>query len=113
MISYRNMTPGDIPTGLALCRAAGWNQVARDWQLFLRCSPQGCLVAVDNGRVAGTVATINYQHCFSWIGMVLVDPTCRRQGIGLQLLKEALRILQNAQTIKLDATPAGHEVYLK
>ena len=113
MISYRTMTTGDIPAGLALCRAAGWNQVARDWQLFLHRSPQGCLVAVNNGRVVGTVATINYQHFFSWIGMVLVDPACQRQGIGLQLLKEALRILQHEQTIKLDATPAGREVYLK
>jgi ribosomal protein S18 acetylase RimI-like enzyme len=43
----------------------------------------------------------------------LVDPACRGQGIGLQLVKEALHILQDEQTIKLDATPAGRAVYLK
>lgn len=113
MITYRFMTPEDIPAGLALCRAAGWNQLKRDWQLFLQYSPQGCVVAVDDGKVVGTVATMRYQHCFSWIGMVLVNAAYRRQGIGMQLLKEALHVLQNEQTIKLDATPAGREVYLK
>src|SRR3954469_7193659 len=103
MNSDRLMTPEDIPAGLALCRAAGWNQAARDWQLFLHRSPQGCVVAVNGKQIVGTVATINYQHFFSWIGMVLIDPACRRQGIGLQLLKEALRILQHEKTLKLDA----------
>lgn len=113
MISYRFMKSEDIPAGLALCRAAGWNQLARDWEVFLQLSPEGCLVAVSNNKVIGTVTTIRYQHFFSWVGMVLVDPTYRRQGIGLQLLEKALLALQNELTIKLDATPAGREVYLK
>lgn len=113
MISYRFMKSEDIPAGLALCRAAGWNQLARDWEMFLHLSPEGCLVAISNNKVIGTVATIRYQHFFSWIGMVLVDPAYRRQGIGMQLLEKALQILQIEQTVKLDATPAGREVYLK
>ena len=36
MIAYREMTPDDIPAGLNLCRLAGWNQLARDWELFLQ-----------------------------------------------------------------------------
>ncbi len=39
--------------------------------------------------------------------MVLVDPACRRLGIGIQLMQEALQILCGEETIKLDATPAG------
>ena len=113
MITYRIMNSTDIPAGLALCRAAGWNQLARDWELFLHLSTDGCLVATNGDKVVGTVTTIRYQHFFSWIGMVLVDPACRRQGIGMQLLKEALHVLHKEQTIKLDATPAGREVYLK
>jgi GNAT superfamily N-acetyltransferase len=45
--------------------------------------------------------------------MVLVDPSSRRQGIGMKLLKESLNILRKENTVKLDATPAGREVYLK
>ena len=108
------MVAADIGAGLALCRSAGWNQLENDWKLFLELSPDGSRVAIDeNNNIAGTVATINYDDRFSWIGMVLVDPAKKRQGIGTQLLLEALNILSGAQTVKLDATPAGREVYLK
>ena len=114
MITFRRMSVEDIPAGLSLCRAAGWNQVANDWELFLKLSPDGCKVAVDEtGQILGTVTTVNYQKHFSWIGMVLVDPARRRQGIGTKLLQQALSILQGEETVKLDATPAGREVYLK
>src|SRR5688572_9270459 len=113
MIIYRTMKLYDSAAGLSLCRVAGWNQLARDWEIFLILSPNDCRVATINDKVVGTVATIRYQNFFSWIGMVLVDPACRKQGIGTQLLKEALQTLHNQETIKLDATPAGREVYLK
>ncbi len=113
MINFRPMTPEDIPAGLSLCRHAGWNQLADDWELFLQVNPLGCKVAIDDtNQVVGTVTTIRYQKHFSWIGMVLVDPKSRRQGIGTKLLNEALQILKDEVTIRLDATPVGREVYL-
>lgn len=113
MIVFRLMEYSDIAPGLALCRAAGWNQLARDWEILLHLSPIDCRVATVNDKVIGTVTTIRYEKFFSWIGMVLVDPACRGQGTGIQLLDEALRVLQNEQTIKLDATPEGRKLYLK
>ncbi len=113
MIEYRQMKPDDINAGLKLCREANWNQIERDWQLFLQLSPKGCCVAVNEGKIVGTVTTISYKHSFSWTGMVLVDAQNQRQGIGMQLLQEALHILRNEETVKLDATPVGREVYLK
>ncbi len=71
-------------------------------------------MAVDEeGKVAGTVATVRYEDHFSWIGMVLVDPARKRQGIGIQLLREALQILSGEETVKLDATPEGRQIYLQ
>jgi hypothetical protein len=58
------------------------------------------------------VTTLRYD-AFAWIGMVLVNPATRRQGIGRGLLQQALEILSKEKTVKLDATPAGREVYLK
>src|SRR5258706_1653849 len=114
MIVYRPMEPGDIPMALSLCRAYGWNQLARDWELFLQLSPGACRAGVDeNGKVVGTVTALRYEGHFSWIGMVLVDPGRRRQGIGGQLLKESLDILKDERVVKLDATPEGRELYLK
>ncbi len=107
------MYPADIADGLKLCRKAKWNQLEPDWQIFLQHSPGACLVATFQDQIVGTVTTIRYGHSFSWIGMVLVDPDFRRKGIGQQLLQEALQLLQSEETVKLDATPAGREVYLK
>lgn len=117
-IQFPAMTSEDVPAGLALCRLARWNQTERDWELFLRLSPNDCRVAVKGDQVVGTVTTVNYQNLFSqtlfsWIGMVLVDPAQRRQGIGTQLLNEAIQLLSGCPLVGLDATPAGREVYLK
>ena len=114
MIAYREMTAVDIPAGLNLCRLAGWNQLARDWELFLQINSKGCRVGVDDaGNVIGTVTTIPYENHFTWVGMVLVNPSKQRQGVGTRLLHEALELNAHLDTIKLDATPAGREVYLK
>ena len=112
-IALRVMTRDDIPAGMRLCAHAGWNQMRADWELFLQCSPEGCFVAAHNGRPVGTVATITYGGSVAWIGMVLVDPQLRRRGIGSLLLTRALAYLEGCPSIKLDATPAGKEVYDK
>ena len=110
-VRFRDMTTADIAAGLELSRAARWNQTERDWELFLRLSPEGCRVAVLGERVVGTVATARYEDRFAWIGMVLVDPAERGQGIGSRLMAEALDVLKDMPSIRLDATPAGHAVY--
>jgi hypothetical protein len=43
----------------------------------------------------------------------LVDPAARGRGIGTQLLHEAMKLLGEMRTIRLDATPAGHAIYHK
>jgi predicted N-acetyltransferase YhbS len=103
---------------LELCRASQWNQLRRDWECFLNLNPSGCRVAIKGDRVVGTVATLKYSDvhggdAFSWIAMVLVDSAERRQGIGSQLMREALGCLEDQATIRLDATPAGHSVYVQ
>ncbi|MFN8582425.1 MAG: GNAT family N-acetyltransferase [Gemmatimonadaceae bacterium] len=110
-VNVRVMEPGDVDQGLRLSRAAGWNQTREDWEMFLRLSPSGCLVAVADDRVIGTVATVSYGDRFAWIAMVLVDPIIRRRGIGTRLMTEALDVLTHVPCIRLDATPAGREVY--
>lgn len=117
-ISFREMLRADVAAGLGLCRASRWNQLSRDWECFLKLSPHGCRVAVKDDQVVGTVTTVSYQDrfsqsCFSWIGMVLVDPAERGQGIGSQLMREALKVLGDQETVRLDATPDGREIYLK
>jgi GNAT superfamily N-acetyltransferase len=106
----RQMTADDIPAGLLLCRASGWNQTEPDWQVFLSAAPPGALVAEQNGSVIGTVATLPYGP-FAWISMVLVDPNARGRGVGTLLLERGLDLVPDGVTARLDATPAGEVLY--
>ena len=115
MIFKREMTRVDIPSGIQLCRHAGWNQVARDWDIFIQRNPHGCRAAIDEDikMIIGTFATVVYEDRFAWVGMVLVHPLFRGKGIGTQLFREALSLIAKPVTVKLDATPAGRKVYQK
>ena len=114
-VCLRRMTQTDVPAADELRQLAGWNQTPSDWNRLLRLEPQGCFVAVENGRVDGTVTTTTYGQTLGWIGMMLVHPNHRRQGIATLLMREALAYLQNTKVrcIKLDATPEGRLVYEK
>jgi len=109
------MTKADIPAGIRLKEIAGWNQTAADWERFLEASPEGCFVAEHDGRVCGTATTISFENRVAWIGMVLVEPDYRSQGIGTKLLARAIEYLNDLQVtaIKLDATPQGKPLYEK
>lgn len=111
-VSFREMTPDDIAAGLTLCRASHWNQTEQDWRFFLTTAPRGAIVAEEDGRVIGTVATCPYGS-FTWISMVLVDPAARGRHVGTTLLQRGLELTGADATARLDATPAGEAIYRK
>src|SRR5687768_11970704 len=114
-LKLRYLTESDLPFADSLREIAGWNQRLTDWQRFLALSPRGCLIAESEHRPVATAVTIAYGAELGWIGMMLVHPDFRRRGIARVLLQHCIEILQSAgvKSIKLDATPAGREVYLK
>ncbi len=111
----RLMEDADIPEGMRLREAAGWNQTEADWSRLLSLEPDGCFVDFEQGRVLGTVTTLQYEKRFGWIGMLLTDPQSRRRGIGTRLLHVAVSYLesQGAGTLRLDGTPMGYGLYLR
>lgn len=110
-ITLRAMTHRDIPLGMRLKSAAGWNQLEVDWKMLLDVGCEGSYVAATHGIDVGTVTTVTYERRFSWIGMMLVDPAHRRQGIGTALLKAAIDRAEKFGAVRLDATPAGKKLY--
>ncbi len=104
------MTEADVPAGMRLSSAAGWNQLQGDWMFFLTSPGSGGFVAEKDDHVVGTVAYLRYDS-LAWIAMMLVDPQERGAGIGAQLLQAALDVLSGAECIGLDATPAGEPLY--
>jgi ribosomal protein S18 acetylase RimI-like enzyme len=107
------MTREDIPAGLRLCRAAGWNQREADWRAMLDLNPDGFVAAVSEGAVVGTGGSVRYGGSLAWVCMILVDPAARGQGIGTRIMEELLEKLKGVPAVGLDATPRGRPVYLK
>ena len=114
-ISIKRLATSHIPPALRLCRGAGWNQVEADWQRLLAYEPCGCFGALRGSKLVGTITTTTYGQELAWIGMMLVHPEHRRQGIATALMKKAIDTLRNrnVECIKLDATPEGESVYSK
>ncbi len=71
------------------------------------------MVAECDNKVIGTTTAINYSNQVAWISMVLVDKEYRGQGVSKSLLATIFKKLESCKSIKLDATPAGQQVYKK
>jgi GNAT superfamily N-acetyltransferase len=112
-LQLRLLTREDLLFADSVRALAGWNQTLGDWERFLTAAPDGCFLAEWNGAPAGTATTITYSPALAWIGMVLVNPDYRRRGIGRALLEHCIKHLRErgVRCIKLDATPAGKQVY--
>jgi GNAT superfamily N-acetyltransferase len=97
----------------ALSHAANWNQNEADWRMMLRLGRGFGLSAADGSLVA-SIVVLPYGDAFAWMSMVLVSPQHRRLGYASRMLRRALAYLQSrGLAAVLDATPAGHEVYVQ
>ena len=113
VLAIERLSTGDIAAGLALSDAAGWNQTADDWALFIGA---GAAFGVrdEGGTLIATAAALPYDATTGWISMVLVDAAHRHRGIASQLVDACIASLRDAaRTPVLDATPAGAAVYAK
>ena len=98
---------------MELSRAANWNQNAADWRMMLRLGKGFGLSAAD-GTLVASIVVLPYGNEFAWMSMVLVSPEHRRHGYASRMLRRALAYLQSrGLAAVLDATPAGHEVYVQ
>ena len=109
--------PDDLPGALALSLSANWNQNEADWRTMLTLGRgYGIRAADDDGatQLAASVIVLPYGEHFAWVSMVLVLPAFRRRGYASLLLRHALAELsREGRAAVLDATPAGHAVYVQ
>ncbi len=106
------LTEAHLNGALQLTRSANWNQNAADWRLMLALG-RAWGITTQEGTLAASTLVLPYDG-FAWVSMVLVLPDQRRKGYASQLLRTAIACLQDrGLTPLLDATPAGHEVYVQ
>ncbi len=116
--SFYMETIGDnLDSMMLLTMRAGWNQVEKDLKRIVDLDPQGNFVAgfrsesYDIPVSTASVAPVGGRH--TWIGMILVHPELRRQGIANAMMQHCVQyaINQGKALNGLDATPMGNTVY--
>jgi GNAT superfamily N-acetyltransferase len=109
----RLLTTADIPAGMRLKEAAGWNQTEADWRNLLALAPESCFGVDCDGDLRATTTAICYGRELAWVGMVLTDPAYRGRGFARRLIEYTLEYLrrERVEWIKLDATAMGRPVY--
>ena len=88
----------------------GWNPGLYDAAAFYAADPQGFLVAEAEGHVLGCISAVSYGGTFGFIGLFIVAPDVRGQGLGRLLWDAGLARLAG-QVIGLDGVPAQQAYY--
>ena len=112
---FRQLVVSDIPAAVGLSEQAGWNQTGDDWRLLIDLAPEGCLAIEIDGELAATTTLLCYGQRLAWIGMVLTKMSYRGRGLARRLLTQALNKADQmrVETVKLDATDQGQQLYEK
>ena len=91
-LTIRPFEEDDAAPVIALWHACNlvvpWNDPAHDIACKLKVNPELFLVAVEAGRVVGTVM-VGYDGHRGWINYLGVAPELRRRGVGRLLMQEA------------------------
>ena len=101
-----------------LSERAGWNQTLADLEAMKAHGNSGYQLATfrhENKEIPlGCGLSLPVADDMSWIGMILVHPELRRQGIARSIMNSCIvqaRVVQRKSIIGLDATPQGKQVY--
>ncbi|MBI3985635.1 MAG: GNAT family N-acetyltransferase [Lentisphaerae bacterium] len=96
-----------------LTMRAGWNQNERDIHRMIDLDPHGSFVALLSGLPIGTASVLPLGRNNTWIGMILVHPELRRQGLANAMMQHCVKYAIDSGKIVngLDATPMGNTVY--
>jgi ribosomal protein S18 acetylase RimI-like enzyme len=91
-----------------------WDLTEKDFTFMVELEPQGCFVALADAKKVGITTTAHFGK-IGCIGNVIVDAQYRSKGIGVKLVKEAIRYLseKSATTIALYAYQNTVEFYEK
>ena len=107
-VKYRKFGRADLAAAHRLSLAAQWPHRLEDWDFVQRLGAG--YVAEDESNVVGTILFWKHDPRNASLGMVIVDPDRRGQGIGRKLMDLALADL-GERAVHLNATAAAVPLY--
>jgi GNAT superfamily N-acetyltransferase len=106
------MRRDEVGLAIELAAREGWNPGLHDAQCFAAADPDGFLIAEVEGRLAGCLSAVSYGERFGFIGLYIVVPEWRGQGIGWRMWTQGMQRLAG-RLVGLDGVPAQQDNYRK
>jgi GNAT superfamily N-acetyltransferase len=103
-VHYRRMTADDLPAAHKLSLSVLWPHRLEDWK-FIQQLGEG-IVAEGPSGIVGTIMCWLHGPDYASLGMTIVAPEYRRQGIANQLVARILKEIGD-RTILLHTTATG------
>jgi hypothetical protein len=108
--TVRTMRRDEVQLAVDWAAQEGWNPGLHDAPCFHAADPEGFLIAEADGEPVGCISAVSYAGRFGFIGLYIVVPARRGQGIGLRLWKAGMTRL-SGQVIGLDGVAAQQANY--
>ena len=103
MLEIRPFTPADLDVVTALAREQDFAPGIGDIEIYANTDRQGVWLAWQDNAPVGCIAAVTYNPDYAFIGLFVVKPEHRGQGIGRRLWHHALKTLSGVQCIGLEA----------
>ena len=110
--TVRTMRRDEIELAIALAAGEGWNPGLHDTHCFAEADPAGFFMAEVDGKLAGCLSAVSYEGRFGFIGLYIVAPEFRGQGVGWRMWTQGMQRLAG-QLVGLDGVPAQQDNYRK
>ena len=103
MINITKETSVSIDDVLHLYQAVGWTNYTNQPQMLEQSLAHSLAiyVALDGDKIVGLVRLVGDGFSSVFVQDLIVLPTCQRQGIGSDLMKEALGEYKDAYQVQL------------
>ncbi len=108
--TIREMTQPELGLALDWAAAEGWNPGVHDAQCFYAADPRGFLVGLLGEQPVAVISVVKYGSGFGFLGLYIVKPEFRGQGLGLRLWNAGMQRLVG-RCVGLDGVVAQQANY--
>ena len=110
--AVRPMQAADIAFAERLMQREGWDIACGSIAMHLAHDPEGCFICQWDGRPVGMITSTCYGER-AFMGNLIVEPACRRMGVGEALMRRAMEHARDAgcRTFLLEADQPGVRLY--
>ncbi len=102
----------EIQLMLEWARAEGWNPGLDDALTFAQADPNGFFVGLVENKPVAAISNVKYNAEFSFLGLYIVKPEFRGQGLGYKIWQHALNYSGSANCA-LDGVIEQQANYIK